>query len=157
MNHGFAISDWSADLAAAGAAVAAPGGELAAAAAGSHAAGVLGMLGRAGYFARVLTLKLCKLLCLTLCAVLQAACTSQLRSCHRHIHASCALSRMLLSCCHLSVCSSASLHLPAEAARVQVAAAAARGTRIPNRCDLRVYAVTDPDCNAQFGRTNAGG
>ena len=31
MNHGFAISDWSADLAAAGAAVAAPGGELAAA------------------------------------------------------------------------------------------------------------------------------
>ncbi len=46
---------------------------------------------------------------------------------------------------------------PAEAARVQAAAAAARGTRIPNRCDLRVYAVTDPDCNAQFGRTNAGG
>ncbi|EFN53733.1 hypothetical protein CHLNCDRAFT_58425 [Chlorella variabilis] len=44
----------------------------------------------------------------------------------------------------------------AEAAREQVLAAAARGTRIPNTCDLRVYAVTDPACNAQHGRTNAG-
>lgn len=43
----------------------------------------------------------------------------------------------------------------AEAAREQVLAAAARGTRIPNTCDLRVYAVTDPACNAQHGRTNA--
>lgn len=39
MNHGFAISDWSADLATAGAAVA---GELEAAAVGSHAAGTRG-------------------------------------------------------------------------------------------------------------------
>jgi len=39
MNHGFAISDWSADLATAGAALAAAGGEREAAASGSHAAG----------------------------------------------------------------------------------------------------------------------
>lgn len=35
-------------------------------------------------------------------------------------------------------------------------AAAARRLRIPNTCDLRVYGVTDPACNAQWGRSNAG-
>ncbi|KAI3425347.1 hypothetical protein D9Q98_009111 [Chlorella vulgaris] len=43
----------------------------------------------------------------------------------------------------------------AEAAREQVEAAAARRNRIPNSCDLRVYAVTDPRCNAANGRSNA--
>lgn len=31
-----------------------------------------------------------------------------------------------------------------------------RQERIPNACDLRVYAVTDPDCNEKFGRGTAG-
>lgn len=62
-----------------------------------------------------------------------------------------------LSCGRQHAPSHPSLHPLAAAAREQVAAAAARGTRIPNRCDLRVYAVTDPDCNAMFGRSNAGG
>lgn len=33
----------------------------------------------------------------------------------------------------------------------------ARQDRIPNPVDLRVYAVTDPDCNAKWDRGNAGG
>ncbi|KAL4420336.1 hypothetical protein ABPG77_006143, partial [Micractinium sp. CCAP 211/92] len=43
----------------------------------------------------------------------------------------------------------------AEAAREMLEAAAARRLRIPNTCDLRVYGVTDPGCNAQWGRSNA--
>ncbi|PSC75210.1 thiamine biosynthetic bifunctional enzyme chloroplastic isoform C [Micractinium conductrix] len=43
----------------------------------------------------------------------------------------------------------------AEAAREQRAAAATRRSRIPNRCDLRVYVVTDPVCNAAQARSNA--
>ena len=44
-----------------------------------------------------------------------------------------------------------------EAADAAASLLPRRAQRIPNPVDLRVYAVTDPDCNEKFGRGNAGG
>ena len=136
MNHGFAISDWSADLATAGAAVA---GELEGAAAGSHAAGASGgkvLLVGAGMR--------------QLSGLLWRAWNQHLAE-YCFPPAACTALQPPNACLAAPACA-----LLAAAAREQVAAAAARRHRIANRCDLRVYAVTDPDCNAMFGRSNAG-